>query len=173
MIRNNEVFKIGRIGKPHGVKGETTLQFADDVFDRVDAAYLVIEIDGILVPFFIEEYRFRSDSVALMKFCDIDTMEQARQITGCNVFFPYSLTDSDDDSVTWAEIIGYHIIDTATGKDIGSITAVDDTTINVLFEVETTGGENVLIPASDDLIQGIDTKQRAIDMIIPKGILDL
>ena len=74
MIRYEEVYKIGRIGKPHGVKGETTLQFSDDVFDRVDSDYLVVETDGILVPFFFEEYRFRSDSVALVKFCDIDTL---------------------------------------------------------------------------------------------------
>ena len=34
--------------------------FSDDVFDRVDADYVVLLVDGILVPFFIEEYRFRS-----------------------------------------------------------------------------------------------------------------
>ena len=49
MIRQEEVYKIGKIGKPHGVKGELTLFFDDDVFDRVDADYLVLLIDGILV----------------------------------------------------------------------------------------------------------------------------
>ena len=39
MIRKEEVFKIGKIGKPHGVKGEVGLRFSDDVFDRVDAEY--------------------------------------------------------------------------------------------------------------------------------------
>ena len=33
MIRQEEVYKIGKIGKPHGVKGELTLFFDDDVFD--------------------------------------------------------------------------------------------------------------------------------------------
>ena len=68
MIKEEDVYKIGRIGKPHGVSGEVTLRFSDDVFDRVDADYVVLLVDGILVPFFIEEYRFRSDEVALMKF---------------------------------------------------------------------------------------------------------
>ena len=67
MIKKEEVYKIGRIGKPHGVHGELQLQFSDDVFDAVDADYLVLDIDGILVPFFMEEYRFRSDEIALMK----------------------------------------------------------------------------------------------------------
>ena len=57
MIRQEEVFKIGKIGKPHGVKGEVAFRFSDDVFDRVDADYLILEVDGILVPFLIEEYR--------------------------------------------------------------------------------------------------------------------
>ena len=73
MIKQEEVFRIGRLGKTHGVKGEVSFQFDDDVFDRVDCDYLVLDIDGILVPFFMEEYRFRSDSVALMKFEDIDS----------------------------------------------------------------------------------------------------
>ena len=77
MIRQEEVFHIGRIGKPHGVKGETTFQFTDDVFDRVDADYLVLQVDGILVPFFMEEYRFRTDTTALIKFEDVDSVERA------------------------------------------------------------------------------------------------
>ena len=54
------------------------MQYSDDVFDVVDADYLLLNVDGILVPFFIEEYRFRSDEIVLMKFCDINTEAQAR-----------------------------------------------------------------------------------------------
>lgn len=73
MIRQEDVYKIGVIGKTHGVKGELSVQIDDDVFDRVDADYLVLSLDGILVPFFLEEYRFKSDEVALIKFLNIDT----------------------------------------------------------------------------------------------------
>ncbi len=173
MIKKEEVYKIGRIGKPHGVKGETTLQFSDDVFDRVDADYLVIETDGILVPFFFEEYRFRSDSVALVKFCDIDTLEQAKELTGCDVYFPRSLSDGDAETMSWAEIIGYRLVDANQYQVVGAITAVDDTTINVLFEVMTDDGKEILIPASEELIQDVDTQQRTITMNIPEGVLDL
>lgn len=68
MITPDDVFQIGRLGRPHGVKGEITFQISDDVFDRVDAEYLLLELDGILVPFFMEEYRFKSDETVLMKF---------------------------------------------------------------------------------------------------------
>ena len=36
MIREDDVYKIGRLGKPHGVKGEITFMFDDDIFDRTD-----------------------------------------------------------------------------------------------------------------------------------------
>ena len=64
MIKRDDVYRIGTIGKSHGVKGEVSFRFDDDVFDRVDADYLVLDIDGILVPFFIEEYRFRGNETA-------------------------------------------------------------------------------------------------------------
>ena len=88
MIKKEEVYKIGRIGKPHGVHGELQLQFSDDVFDVVDADYLILDIDGILVPFFMEEYRFRSDEIALMKFCDINSDAQARRTDRMYCLFP-------------------------------------------------------------------------------------
>lgn len=76
MIREEDVYKIGRLGKTHGVKGELSFLFDDDVFDRVDADYLVLEVDGILVPFFIEEYRFKSDANAIMKLEGIDSQSE-------------------------------------------------------------------------------------------------
>ena len=68
MIREDEVYKIGMLTKTHGVSGELNMAFTDDVFDRVEAEYVVCRMDGILVPFFMEEYRFRSDTTVLMKF---------------------------------------------------------------------------------------------------------
>lgn len=80
MIRQEEVFRIGKIGKPHGVKGEVSLMFEDDVFDRVDADYLVLLVDGILVPFFFEEYRFKSDETALVKFATLTPKSRLRNL---------------------------------------------------------------------------------------------
>ena len=66
MIKREEVYKIGIFNKPHGIHGELLFTFTDDIFDRVEAEYIVCLLDGIFVPFFIEEYRFRSDSTALL-----------------------------------------------------------------------------------------------------------
>ncbi|MBR1656627.1 MAG: 16S rRNA processing protein RimM [Prevotella sp.] len=172
MITHEQVYRIGRIGKPHGVKGEVSLQFSDDVFDRVDADYLVLETDGILVPFFMEEYRFRNDSAALVKFEGIDTQERARELTHCDVYFPYSLSDGNEQQFSWNEIVGFSLIDADTLQLVGEITAIDDSTINILFHVER-DGEEILIPASDELIQSVSMDQREIEITLPDGILDL
>ncbi len=173
MIRRDDVYKIGKLGKPHGVKGEITFAITDDVFDRVDAEYLVLDINGILVPFYMEEYRFKNDDNVLVKFEDIDTQEQARNYTGCEVYFPRHLSDSDGEHLSWAEIIGFLLVDAPTGKVVGTIGRVDDSTINLLFEITTPEDNELLIPASDDLIEEVDAEKKEIRMAIPEGLLEL
>ena len=169
MIRKEEVYKIGKLGKAHGIKGEISFLFDDDVFDRMDADYLVLDIDGILVPFFIEEYRFKTDSNALMKFEGIDSQEQARDLTGCDVFFPRDMVNEEEGDISWASLVGFDLVDAETGKTIGKISSIDDTTINILFELE----DGKLIPASEELITDVDTKKQQIIINLPEGILEL
>ena len=169
MIRQEDVYKIGRLGKAHGVKGEVSFQFDDDIFDRVDADYLVLDIDGILVPFFMEEYRFRSDSVCLVKFCNVDTQQRAQELTGCDVFFPRALAEEGDEMPSLSMLVGFEIVNVANGKAIGHIAAIDDSTANILFEME----DGMLIPANDDLIEVIDAEQQQIKMNIPQGLLEI
>lgn len=169
MIKKEDVYKIGRIGKAHGVKGEVTFLFDDDVFDRVDAEYLILEVDGILVPFFMEEYRFRTDSTALVKFEDIDSQDRARELTNCDVYFPRELADGDEEELTYTFLVGFDIIDDHSGKNIGTIASIDDNTMNILFELE----DGTLIPASEELITDIDKDNKTITIALPEGILDL
>ena len=169
MIKKEEVYKIGRIGKAHGVKGEVSFNFDDDVFDRVDAEYLILEVDGILVPFFMEEYRFRSDSTALVKFEDIETQDRARELTNCDVYFPRDLVDDEEEVLTYSFLIGFDIIEASTGKKVGTIASIDESTLNILFELE----DGMLIPASEELITDIDKDNKTITIALPEGILDL
>ncbi|MBR6867209.1 MAG: 16S rRNA processing protein RimM [Prevotella sp.] len=168
MIKSEEVYRIGRLGKTHGVKGEVSFQFDDDIFDQVDCDYLVLDVDGILVPFFIEEYRFRSDSVALVKFEDIDTQQRAAELTGCDVYFPRALA-AEDESPSLTMLVGFDIVEANGGTTVGRIAAIDDSTANLLFELE----DGRLIPANDDLIEDIDTQQQKITMSLPEGLLTL
>jgi len=171
MIKQEDVFKIGRLGKPHGVKGEITIQTADDTLYDVDAEYVVLMIDGILVPFYLDEYRWKNNDTVIAKFCGIDTQERAAELTGCEVFFPRSLTAGivRQGTVSWAQIVGYSLREHIYNKVVGRIAAVNDQTINLLFELE----DGTLIPANENLIKNIDTVNREITMEIPEGLLEL
>lgn len=164
-----DLYPIGRIGKPHGVRGELTFMFDDDVFDRVDADCVFLRVDGLMVPFFFEEYRFRSDTTALVKFEGVDTMERARELTGCDVFFPRHLADDDDAPLTLQSLVGFTIVDAPTQHVVGTIAAIDDQTANVLFCLD----NGHLIPANDDLVSNIDQQARTITMSLPEGLLEL
>lgn len=170
MIRKEEVFKIGVINKPHGVKGEVSFTFTDDIFDHVDCDYLILLMDGILVPFFMEEYRFRSDNVALVKFEDIDTAEQARKFTNVEVYFPKKFMNEQEDVTSWNFFIGFRVEDVHHGY-LGEITDVDDTTINVLFSIEK-DGEELLLPAHEEFIIDLDREKKVMKVDVPDGLIE-
>ena len=118
MIAESEVYEIGTITRTHGVKGEVAFQFTDDVWDRVEADYLFLRIDGLLVPFFLEEWRFRSDTVALLKFEDTDSANAAERLVGATVWFPKSLTPTevDDADLTWRMFTGFQVLIAASQR---------------------------------------------------------
>lgn len=172
MIKSEEVFKIGKLLKPHGVKGEIAFAFDNDVFDRVDCPYLICMVDGILVPFFIEEYRFKGSETALVKFEDVNSEDKARLMGNWEVYFPrkYFEEGQKEADYSWNYFIGFKVYE-SSGKYIGTIDAVDEATINVLFLV-INEGEEILIPAAEDFIESIDDKKRILKMSLPEGLLD-
>ena len=164
-----DTYKIGTLTRTHGIGGELSMNFTDDVWDRADADYVFLEVDGIQVPFWLEGWRFRSDSVALLKFQDIDSSESALEYVGADVYFPHDLTPepSEDDEYTWRHFTGWKVVDDIAGE-IGEIEHVEDSTANTIFFV----GDK-LIPATEDFIERIDAKERTIYMNLPEGLLDL
>ena len=172
MIKKEDVFKIGQFAKPHGIKGEIALVTNSDVFDDSDDPYIICEMDGILVPFFIEEYRFKSDTTALIKLEDVDNETEARAFSLLDVYFPKSYYDTEAEEEAPSDyFIGFTVVDSELGE-LGKIVAVDDSTENVLFEIDHAGRE-LLVPAVDEFVSEIDEENRRLYMSIPEGLLTL
>jgi 16S rRNA processing protein RimM len=154
------------------VHGELVFTFTDDIFDRVDADYIVCPIDGIFVPFFIEEYRFRSETTALIKLEGIDTEQQARRMTNTEVYFPAHHAEAQSaEELTWNVFVGYRMEEVHHGY-LGDVTDMDTTTINTLFVVDRQG-EELLIPAREEFITDVDARHRILTVNLPEGLLTL
>lgn len=174
MIKESEVFKIGALGKPHGIHGEISFLFDNDIFDRCECPYLILKVDGILVPFFVEEYRFKGKETALITFQDINNEEQATRLQSLEVFFPKEFFEQEleeDGAISsWDFFIGFKAIDKHLGV-LGDIIDVDTQTMNTLFMIAMKDDE-VMIPAAEELIIGIDNDKKEILLELPEGMFD-
>lgn len=172
MIRKEDVYQIGKLTKAHGLNGEMNFQFTDDVWDRIESDYLICEVDGILVPFFLEEYRFRSDSTALVKFEDLESAEAVRFLVNSEVFLEKKYQEElDEDEVSLNYFIGFKMVE--EDKEIGTIIDIDDNTENWLFIVERPNGDEVMIPAHEEFIAEIKQEEKIMVMDLPLGLLEL
>ncbi len=175
MIKKEEVIKIGHFAKPHGIKGEIGLVTTYDVFDDSDNLYIICEIDGILVPFFLESYRYKTNTVVLIKLENIDSEERVRELINLDVYYPKNRMDiaknNLTEEITWDNFIGYKVTDENLGF-LGNITNVDDSTMNVILGIDFNGKE-LLIPAAEELILSVDHDKRNLTVTIPEGLLDL
>jgi len=173
MIKKEDVFKIGQFAKPHGVKGEIALITDYDLFDDSGDDYIVCDMDGILVPFFIEDYRYKSDTVVLVKLENVDDEVTAREFSGRQVYYPLSKVEPEEvtEGGSWNSLIGFEVVDKQHGL-LGIVTDVDDSTINVLLKISSKEKE-LLLPAVDELILTVDVKGKRLEVSVPDGLLDI
>lgn len=172
MIKKDEVFPVGQLNKPHGINGEMSFTFTTDIFDTAQSPYFIIETEGIFVPFFIEEYRFKTDETGLLKLEGIDSEEKARHLSGLALYLPKSYLDEvEDDEIELNYFVGFHLIDNTYGE-VGIITEIDQTTENALFVIDKEDDE-LLIPVGDDYVTEIDHDAKNLYVDLPEGLLTL
>lgn len=178
MIKEEQLIEIGTIVKVHGLKGEMNVSVSNPVFDEVKKCdFLVCQKDGIFVPFFIESYRWKGNASILLKFDDVDSVEAANNFCGETLYFDRKCFTAKEAKEYDAQIeeeqglIGYHVQDVTLG-DLGEITDINDLTANVLFIIDH-DGEELMVPAAEDLIVEIDDDNKIITMDLPAGLVNL
>ena len=181
MITSQEIRNIGSFIKPHGVKGEISAQLDYDI-DLSELRCIVINIDGINVPFFLNGVRPKSAHSVLVSIDGISTDSEVKEFAGKTIsalksdldrIMPDS-SDDDEDAFYLDDLIGFALLD-EQGKQLGTITDYDDSTANVLLKVcpiEETSPE-FFVPAANDLILDINPDKQTITIDIPEGIIDL
>lgn len=169
MLRKEDFILLGKFLKPHGTKGEIALQSEGFSLDE-SCDFVACDIDGILVPFFFEEVRTKGHDTFILKMERMESNEEVRFLTNRNAYIPREWIEESEE-LTWSYFFGFKAIDEVAGP-IGEITDIDDSTINMLFVVEH-NGEELLIPAQEELITGIDHDKREITFKLPEGLVSL
>ncbi|MDR1591578.1 MAG: hypothetical protein LBS16_01660 [Prevotellaceae bacterium] len=169
MIRRADLVPVGRVVKPHGIKGEWTCSLNVDEIDFDVIDYIILDVEGIFVPFHIRDRRRKNSVEVWLSLDDIPNDCMALEMKGKTLYIAQSLmtnlaANADRNSNSLA---GYTLIDKHYGT-VGEIEAVDTRTENTLFII----GE-YLIPAGSDYITDINHHSRTIHTTLPEGLLEL
>ncbi|SFL10689.1 ribosome maturation factor RimM [Proteiniphilum acetatigenes] len=172
MISRKDILQVGSTQKPYGIKGEIIIRFRKAEYADVETEYYFLEIEGIPVPFFVEEFTYSTDVTARVKFEDVDDEIAAARYVNTDVYLPRELVKSQEEQTMadWDYFTGFTVID-QHGVKLGVIEEVDDSTLNVLFVVRKDGKE-YLIPATEDFIVAIDEENNLIEMYLPEGLIE-
>ncbi len=165
--------KAGIISKPYGLGGRVNLIREPGVGIQItEGIPLFVSMDGQRVPFFITGVEHVAQNHLILKFEFIDNLDEARKLSGCEVFLdPASDSDSANDHFSFEQITGYQVIDTKTGP-VGTISGYMPQAHNPVFIIER-GQSELMIPASDQLIDRIDHSTRTIYYRLPEGLIDV
>jgi 16S rRNA processing protein RimM len=172
-IPKSECRKIGFIRKTHGLKGEIVLEFDEGMDETVENSNrFFIELDGLLVPFFIHEngIRFKTARTAILSLNWVENEEYARRFTGKPVWLLESEIIDSAIEFDVFQLKGFVLYNQENGR-IGEITQIDDYSGNIVLCVDYLGNE-ALVPFNNDLIIDFDMAGKTISLKIPEGLLE-
>ena len=172
MLSKDSCLLLGSLFKTNGIKGEITLRFLNNISDKIKKTESVfVEIDGKLVPFFIENFSTIGDGFAHVKFKNLDTKENANRYIGTKLLIGHQELEIDLSNVNPTLIIGFTIVDTKLGE-IGKVVEVNDFGGNIVLSVNYSNQE-VMIPFNEELIVSLNMETQTIEMDCPEGLFNL
>jgi 16S rRNA processing protein RimM len=171
-MTKDDCYELGRITKIHGLKGEVqVLLDVDDPFEYDEMDSVLLEREGVLVPYFIDAINVQANRV-IVKFEEVDTVEQAAQIVNAPLWLPLdNLPELEGDQFYYHEVVGFQIVDEQAGA-LGTIQEIATMATQDLIVMQYQGKE-VLIPVTDDILGTLDRTARTLHVRLPDGLLDV
>ncbi|MET8045366.1 ribosome maturation factor RimM [Micromonospora sp. NPDC005215] len=180
---------IGRIGKPHGVRGEVTVEVRTDEPEARFAPGTVLRTepgavpppapDGPGVPFrvpaelTIEEARFHQGRV-LIAFAGIPDRDTAEALRGTLLVVDSADVDPPDDPEEFHDhqLVGLAVV-TPTGERLGEVARIDHAPSSDLLVLRRPEGRTALIPFVRAIVPEVDLAGGRVIVDPPAGLLDL
>ncbi len=165
-------FQLGYVSKVHGVKGEVQCLLDVDIpenYRKMESVF--VDIDNKLVPFFIE-YLSLQGLKAVVKFEDVDNIEQAEGLKNRGLYLPLEkLPALEDDQFYFHEIVGYEVTDVEEGL-LGVVKGIYALPHQDLIAMEYKGKE-VLIPIADEIVKSVSHEHKMLYVALPAGLLQI
>lgn len=172
---------IGKVGSPSGLKGEARITlYQQDSTNLKEGKVLLLKRGGDTISARAEHVRYQNGR-PVVKLEGIDDRNAAEEIRGLEVYIDAEALDPLPEGEHYVRnIIGCRVVDISEagkqagggeGLEIGVLRDVIQNTAQSVLEVETAGGETVLIPAVDAFMRGIDEEEGVIKVELIPGFM--
>lgn len=180
MARSTDSLLVARIGKPHGLRGEVTVQtHTDDPLARyVQGAVFATQAQpGTGVPRQLTLATARKHrEIWLLGFEEIPDRTGAESLRGTQLMLDQDEFEGDDtdDGEGWYEhdLVGLAVHD-PSGEMLGEVTGLVIGAVQDLLEVRLTDRREVLVPFVEAIVTEVDTEAGRVVVDAPAGLFDL
>jgi len=158
---------LGKITKRHGYNGTVVLVSNQPLNDEIECLEEVfVVIDGLQVPFPVEEFALLTDTSAHVQLEFVSNQEEALKLVGCEMYAAI-VPHKQQPEEGWKQWIGFTVNDTKYGK-IGIIQEIENYKGNIVWQVMD-GGRETLISLYPELITNIDHDAKILHITAPEG----
>ncbi len=163
---------IGRVLKPHGVRGELKIEPLTDHPDRFSGLRRVFltPASGRSRECAVEAVRYRN-GVPYLTLAGYGTPERARELNGLLVQVPAGeAVPLPEGQYHWFELIGMDV-ESESGERLGRIVDIFRTGSNDVYVMKT-GRKEIYLPATKEVIRRIDRSGKRMVIRVLDGLLD-
>jgi 16S rRNA processing protein RimM len=173
MIKKDECILLGTIAKPHGTKGSLLLWLRNNTVENLKKKESVfVEIDGWLVPFFVETFQKNAPDTAILKIEEVDSEKIARTFAGYAVhILPEQVKGKKKSAKELPSLKGFRVTDMKRGF-VGFAGEIAGNASNPLLQVIHEGCE-FLVPVHTDIIVDVNDKTKEIRIDAPEGLFEI
>jgi len=172
-MRKKDCFYLGKIAKKFSFKGEVLIFLDTDepeLYTELESVF--VDINGHLIPFFIEKTSLHKEKFLRTQFEDMDSEEDADTIVGKDVYLPLSMLPKlEGNKFYYHEVVGFDAIDQRLGN-FGTILRIVDNGVQALFEVQKDDAI-ILVPMIDEFIVEVNRAEKFVKFNTPNGLIDL
>ncbi|MCD4665846.1 MAG: ribosome maturation factor RimM [Bacteroidales bacterium] len=172
-MQKKDFYFLGKIIKTSGYMGGLVFFFdVDDIEEYKNIEAVFIDVNDELIPFAIENIRFKTRNTAIVKLEDIASEDEAVALIGSGLYMPLNfLPELTGNKFYFHEVISFSVVDQRQGN-IGNIDRILDQSKLAIFVVKYKNKE-ILIPVSDEIIIKVDRENKTIEVDIPEGLIDI